>query len=115
MKKDKLVVNSTSSISIPEIEYISTDKKMWDSMKRRIEITENIFDFKDLLLVYIWCVWWWWISYLFVDNIKQNDVKNYLILLTIIAVISLIILFILKKYKKDFNKTIIEDMNEIEK
>ena len=49
----KIKVNQETNVSIPRIEYIPTDKKMWNSIKRRIAISDKIFDFKDLVLIYI--------------------------------------------------------------
>lgn len=115
MAKKELQVNQETTISIPKVEYIPTDKRMWHSIKRRIQITDKIFDFKDILLVYIWCVWWWWISYIFVEEKIKHEVVRYLIILTVIAVLVFIVYFILKKHKREFNNTIIDDMNEIER
>jgi len=53
MTNNKIQTNQKTTISIPKIEYIPTDRRMWNSIKRRVKISDRIFDLKDIVLLFI--------------------------------------------------------------
>ena len=110
----ELILNQPTRISVPITEHIATDKRMWNSIKRRIAISDNIFDFKDIALIYIWAIVGWWVSLFSVDEKIIIEYRKWLFLLSVWAVIVVLILVWMKKQKKEFNNTIISDMQEIE-
>lgn len=111
--KKRLNINTTTTISIPNVEYVPAEKGMLISMKRRLEISDKIFDFKDIVLIFIWAVVWWWVSYFSVDEKMKVEYKNRLIQFSVIWVLLFIILYWIKYQKKEFINTILYDINEI--
>jgi len=114
MTNNKIQTNQKTTISIPKIEYIPTDRRMWNSIKRRVKISDRIFDLKDIVLLFIWSVLWWWVSFFSVEDTKKSEYLKWLILLSVIAFISALILLWIKKQKKEFTDTVLEDMNDVE-
>ena len=110
----KIGVNQETTITIPNVEYISTDKRMWNSIKRRIKIADKIFDIKEIVLIFIWSVLWWWISYFSVDEKIKPEYYKWLIIFSVFAIVVFCIYFWLKKEKKDFTNTVLADMDDIE-
>lgn len=110
----KIRTNQTTTVTIPKPDYISIDRRIWNSIKRRIEISDRIFDIKDFVLILIGAVLGGWVSYFSIDSTKQSEYWKWLILFTFSSLIALIILFWFKKQKKEFTDTVIADMNEIE-
>lgn len=112
--KSKIKTNQETTVSLPKLDYISIDKRMWNSIKRRVKISDKVFDFKDFALIYIWAVVWWWVSYFSVDDKIKVEYKKRLIILSVVALLVLIILLWIKYQKKEFNNTILIDMEETE-
>lgn len=112
--KNKIQTNQKTTVSLPKLEYIPTDKRMWNSIKRRVKISDKIFDLKDFALIYVWAVVWWWVSYFSVEDKIKGEYKKRLIILSVVALLVLIILLWMKYQKKEFNNTILTDMEETE-
>jgi len=51
--KNQFTESLDYTFTLPETNYLPVDRKFWDSIKRRIAISEKLFDFKDVVLVYI--------------------------------------------------------------
>gem|GEM_PF-1489282 len=53
-------------------------------------------------------------SFFSVEDTKKSEYLKWLILLSVIAFISALILLWIKKQKKEFTDTVLEDMNDVE-
>ena len=69
----KIRTNQTTTVTIPKPDYISIDRRIWNSIKRRIEISDRIFDIKDFVLILIGAVLGGWVSYFSIDSTKQSE------------------------------------------
>lgn len=52
-KSSTKFIPDASIVSLKKVEYIPVDRKIWNSIKRRIAVIEKVFDPKDIIMVLV--------------------------------------------------------------